>query len=294
MRKSTPITGLAPALEVSLALSVLALATLGGDRLTGQGPPEEAGGRLLERVQASDRAAGDLFACALSLSGPTLLAGSLLDDDRGSASGAAYVFDLGARRLDPERQAPRRGHGGGGPVRVLGRSRVRRGARPGLDRRPARRARAARPTASSAPAAAGAPGGRRRGGTAARRRADFGAAVALAPGWALVGAPLADAGGRPDAGAVYVFPLGGQDGGGAAPVRLEASAPQAAAGLGWAVAGTGEIVAAGAPWADAPLTGSGSGGAVRGRPGRVPAPRRGDRARRRSVRRVRLRGRPRR
>jgi hypothetical protein len=40
-----------------------------------------------------DLAAGDQHGHALAISGDTLVAGSHLDDDAGSSSGAAYVFD---------------------------------------------------------------------------------------------------------------------------------------------------------------------------------------------------------
>jgi len=239
MRHSTPIA--------CLALATTALAVAGGARLAGQQPPSGPEDRLLARLQASDRAAGDLFACALSLSGGTLLAGSLLDDDRGSASGAAYVFDLGpdgwsqsAKLFGADTAA---GDELGFSVDLAG-DRALIGA----------------PLAGGGGAAylfdrvGGVDGAWRQtarwdGGEGG---ADFGSAVAFAPGWALVGAPLADAGGRPDSGAVYAFPLRG-----GSPVRLEAPEPRAGAGLGWAVAGTDEVVAAGAPWSDRPLTGAG-------------------------------------
>jgi len=247
MKQSTPIAVLLVVAELGAAL---------GNRLAAQGPAPSPvpvpGGGVIQRLQASDRAAGDLFACALSLSGPTLLAGSLLDDDRGSASGAAYVFDLGsdgwsqtAKLLGADTAAGDQlgfsvdlssDEGSeraliGAPLAGVGGVAYRFDRVGGVDG-------AWRQTA------------RWDGGEA---RADFGSAVAFAPGRALVGAPLADAGGRPDAGAVFVFSLDGRG----SPARLEARSPQAAAGLGWAVAGTAEVVAAGAPWADSPLTGAG-------------------------------------
>ncbi len=44
------------------------------------------------KLKASDAAAGDLLGCAVSLSDDLLVMGSLLDDDRGSDSGSAYVL----------------------------------------------------------------------------------------------------------------------------------------------------------------------------------------------------------
>ncbi len=44
------------------------------------------------QLEPNDAAAGDLFGCALSLSGDLLVAGSLRDDDSGANSGSATVF----------------------------------------------------------------------------------------------------------------------------------------------------------------------------------------------------------
>ena len=202
-----------------------------------------------QRLQPEDRAAGDLFACSLSLSGETLLAGSLLDDDRGADSGSAYVFELGpggwvqSAKLIGDDTAAGDQFGFsvyldgdlalvGAPLAGPGGAAYRfERVRPGEG--------AWRQTARWAGAEAG---------------ADAGAAVALLPGrFALVGAPLDDSGGRVDAGAVLAFPLGG-----GGPVRLEASTPRDRAGLGWSLAAAGGLVAAGAPWADSPLSGAGA------------------------------------
>jgi|GEM_PF-2324097 len=238
----------------------LALAFLGTTcaSLAAQGPPSGLGlpDRPFERIQASDRAAGDLFACALSLSDGTLLVGSLFDDDRGTDSGSAYVFDLGpegwsesAKLLGADTAAGDRfgfsvdlvGERAlvGAPLSGPGGAAYRFERRDGVWRQTARWAFAE-------------PG------------ADAGSAVAwtagAAPAWALVGVPLADSpsgsGAQVDSGAVLAFRADGP--GGQAPVRLQAPQAQAGAGLGWAVAGTGELIAAGAPWADAPLLDQGS------------------------------------
>lgn len=216
-----------------------------------------------ERLQAEDRAAGDLFACALSLAEGRLLAGSLLDDDRGPSSGSAYVFDLGpegwaqsAKLLGADTAAGDRFGfsvalaGGGGDDRDRNRDRdlaligAPLSGSGGAAYRFERLDGAWRQTARWVVTEPG---------------ADAGAAVALVgdgdSGRALVGVPLADSGGRADAGAVLVYRLDGP--GGQQPVRLEAPTPRAGAGLGWAVAGSGRVVAAGAPWADAPFSGAG-------------------------------------
>ena len=46
------------------------------------------------KLTASDGAAGDNFGWSVSLSGDRALVGAVVDDDNGSASGSAYVFDL--------------------------------------------------------------------------------------------------------------------------------------------------------------------------------------------------------
>lgn len=202
----------------------------------------------IERLQPEDRAAGDLFACALSLSGGTLLAGSLLDDDRGPDSGSAYVFDLGAA-------------GWAQSAKLLGTD-TRAGDRFGFSvELDGDRALIGAPL--SGPGGAAYRFERVNGAwrqtarfAATETGADAGSAVAFlgegAFSFALVGAPRADAGGRVDAGAVLVYLLqGGLEG------RLEAPTPRSRAGFGWKVAASGELAAVGAPWADAPLTGSG-------------------------------------
>lgn len=237
------------------SVPVLVAAVLAGPEggaLEAQARPDDV--RPLERLQAEDRSAGDLFACALSLSGGRLLIGSLLDDDRGPDSGSAYVFDRGPAGWE---QAAKLIGGDTGAGDRFGFSvdlaadgdRALIGAPlsgPGgaayrFDRIDGRWRQTARWAAGEA-------------------GADAGAAVALVgdgrDGRALVGAPLADAGGRVDSGAVLVFRPA--DGSRAQPVRLEPATARAGAGLGWSVAGSGPVLAAGAPWAAAPLTGSGA------------------------------------
>lgn len=48
---------------------------------------------LLKKLTASDGAAADLFGHAVSISGDTIVVGALYDDDKGTDSGAAYVFE---------------------------------------------------------------------------------------------------------------------------------------------------------------------------------------------------------
>ena len=50
--------------------------------------------RATDKLTASDAAAGDQFGLSVSLSGDRALVGVFLDDDNGSNSGSAYVFDL--------------------------------------------------------------------------------------------------------------------------------------------------------------------------------------------------------
>ena len=51
-------------------------------------------GNLLQKLKASDGAADDRFGFSVSLSGNMALVGSRLDDDNGSNSGSAYLFDV--------------------------------------------------------------------------------------------------------------------------------------------------------------------------------------------------------
>jgi len=46
------------------------------------------------KLSASDAAGGDNFGRSVSVSGDTAVVGSYLDDDAGSGSGSAYVFDV--------------------------------------------------------------------------------------------------------------------------------------------------------------------------------------------------------
>lgn len=56
-----------------------------------EGGPDNWG--LVKKLTASDAAAGDNFGTSVSISGDTIVVGALGDDDNGSASGSAYVFD---------------------------------------------------------------------------------------------------------------------------------------------------------------------------------------------------------
>ncbi len=48
---------------------------------------------LVEKIVASDGAAGDHFGYSVAISGDTVVVGANLDDDNGSSSGSAYIFD---------------------------------------------------------------------------------------------------------------------------------------------------------------------------------------------------------
>jgi hypothetical protein len=52
------------------------------------------------KLTASDAAAGDQFGCSVSVSGETVVVGANFDDDAGTNSGSAYVFDLGCHDAD--------------------------------------------------------------------------------------------------------------------------------------------------------------------------------------------------
>lgn len=56
-----------------------------------EGGPDNWG--LVKKLTASDAAAADNFGTSVSISGDTIVVGALGDDDNGSASGSAYVFD---------------------------------------------------------------------------------------------------------------------------------------------------------------------------------------------------------
>ena len=53
-----------------------------------------ATGVQLTKLTASDAAAGDYFGYSVALSGSTALVGAAFDDDGGSDSGSAYLFDV--------------------------------------------------------------------------------------------------------------------------------------------------------------------------------------------------------
>ncbi len=46
------------------------------------------------KLTVSDAAAGDRFGLNVSLDGDLAIVGAVLDDDAGSSSGSAYVYDL--------------------------------------------------------------------------------------------------------------------------------------------------------------------------------------------------------
>ncbi len=85
----------------------------------------------------------------------------------------------------------------------------------------------------------------------------FGAAVAISGNTLVVGAPGHDPGGKPDAGAAYVFVRNGTSWTASPPVKLVPSNVVAGDGFGQAVAISGDVIVVGAPH-------SGSGGAAAG------------------------------
>ena len=76
-------------------------------------------GARWQKLTAADAAAGDRFGHSVSISGDTIVVGAHRDDDAGSDSGSAYVFTLAGCDVERDRQARRRGRGGGRPVRLL-------------------------------------------------------------------------------------------------------------------------------------------------------------------------------
>jgi uncharacterized repeat protein (TIGR01451 family) len=208
----------------------------------------------VERLQASDRAAGDLFGCALDLQvdprRAVLLVGSLHDDDLGPDSGSAYVFELApgadgwaetAKLRAPDGAAGDRlgfavalAEGGddallGAPFAGAGGAvyRVRRGPTGGWE-----------PVARLATDEAG---------------AALGSSLAFAAGLVAAGAPTATSDGRREAGAVFLFdPAGGLV------RRLAATGAAAGDAFGWSLAWGGGTLAVGAPWADGRFTDTGA------------------------------------
>lgn len=67
------------------ALAALLAPAVAGAQLPGAPAPAV-------KLAPTDSAAGDLFACALAMDGDLAVAGSVLDDDLGSASGSLYLF----------------------------------------------------------------------------------------------------------------------------------------------------------------------------------------------------------
>lgn len=56
-------------------------------------------GTQLAKIKPSDGAADDNFGLSVSISSGRIIVGSKLDDDNGSASGSAYVFDLNGTQI---------------------------------------------------------------------------------------------------------------------------------------------------------------------------------------------------
>ena len=68
---------------------------LGGGLVVGLSLPALAVGEVeLHKLTASDAAAGDSFGRSVAISGTTALVGAFYDDDAGSASGSAYLYDF--------------------------------------------------------------------------------------------------------------------------------------------------------------------------------------------------------
>jgi hypothetical protein len=222
----------------------------------------------LERLQAEDPAAGDLFGCALDLAFDAegaaprgvLLVGSLNDDDLGPDSGSAYVYELlpGAAAWVQTAKLLAPGAATGD----------RTGFSVAVDRGPR--------TSAGDRALLGAPGSGPGGAVHLFRRIDeewlpvarlatpeagagLGSSVLFHGDEVLTGAPTAGAGGRRAAGVVLRF---GSNGGELR--RYRAAEPQDDAGFGWAIdasdrrEGEPGLVAVGAPWEDTPATDAGA------------------------------------
>lgn len=100
------------------------LALDGGRLLVGSADEPDGGGAylfdletgaLLATYTAPDLAVGDAFGAAVDLAGDTVIVGSVLDDDQGKDSGAAYVFDAATGVLRAKLVAP-----DGAPVDLFG------------------------------------------------------------------------------------------------------------------------------------------------------------------------------
>ena len=63
--------------------------------------PDGAGGWSETKLLASDGAASDIFGYSVAISGDRVVIGAPLDDDNGSDSGSAYVFDIAASDTTP-------------------------------------------------------------------------------------------------------------------------------------------------------------------------------------------------
>jgi len=59
----------------------------------------DLGGTQLAKIKASDGATGDGFGLSVAVGSGRIVVGAWLDDDNGSASGSAYIFDLGGTQL---------------------------------------------------------------------------------------------------------------------------------------------------------------------------------------------------
>ena len=62
----------------------------------------DGSGNQTAKLTASDAAGNDNFGYAVSISGDTALIGAYKDDDNGSNSGSAYIFEKGMGWAEPE------------------------------------------------------------------------------------------------------------------------------------------------------------------------------------------------
>jgi len=68
---------------------------LGGGLVVGLSLPALAVSSVeLDKLTASDAAAGDWFGCSVAISGTTALVGAWSNDDAGPDSGSAYLYDF--------------------------------------------------------------------------------------------------------------------------------------------------------------------------------------------------------
>ena len=77
---------------IPVIVSILILGTLGLSQ-NAYAPLE------VVKLTASDAAAFDDFGVSVSISGNTAIVGAQLDDDAGTSSGSAYIFDLAKEEI---------------------------------------------------------------------------------------------------------------------------------------------------------------------------------------------------